>query len=336
MRTAIMLGLMLGCLADGQDHARPAAGLRDAREWEGRRLGILQAMQEVMGTMPGKDRLVPLDVKVEETNELEKYTRKRITFAVEKGDRIAAWLAVPKNRKAKAPAILCLHPTGALGKGIVMGLSDKPNRAYAAELAECGFVTLAPDYPYMGDNKTDLYALGYVSGTMKGIWNHMRAVDLLCAMDEVDASRIGCIGHSLGGHNTLFLAAFDPRIKAAVTSCGFTAFARYDNGNLTGWCSDKYMPRIASVYDKDPKKMPFDFAEVLAAIAPRPLRIVAPLHDDNFDNTGVRECVTGAAAVYELLGAKQNLSAEYPDCKHDFPDDARRKAYEFFAKELAN
>ena len=45
---------------------------------------------------------------------------------------------------------------------------------------------------------------------MKGIWNHMRAVDLLQSLDEVDNDRIGCIGHSLGGHNTLYVGALRP------------------------------------------------------------------------------------------------------------------------------
>ena len=67
----------------------------------------------------------------------------------------------------------------------------------------------------------------YESGTMKGIWNHIRAVDLLESLPEVDPDRIGVIGHSLGGHNALFVAAFDQRIRAVVSSCGFNAFEDY-------------------------------------------------------------------------------------------------------------
>jgi cephalosporin-C deacetylase-like acetyl esterase len=44
---------------------------------------------------------------------------------------------------------------------------------------------------------------------MKGIFNHMRAVDLLCSRPEVDPKRIGAIGHSLGGHNAMFVGLFD-------------------------------------------------------------------------------------------------------------------------------
>ncbi len=48
--------------------------------------------------------------------------------------------------------------------------------------------------------------MGYASATMKGIWKHMRAVDLVASLAEVDPERIGAIGHSLGGHNAIFAA----------------------------------------------------------------------------------------------------------------------------------
>ena len=195
-------------------------------------------------------------------------------------------------------------------------------------------MTLAPDYPYFGDSKTDPYALGYASATMKGIWSHMRCVDLLASLPEVDAERIGCIGHSLGGHNTLFVAAFDRRIKACVTNCGFTSFPKYYGGNLTGWSSDRYMPRIAKVYGKDPRRMPFDFPEVLAAIAPRGVMVIATTKDANFDVSGVRDCVAAAGPVFGLLGAKGKLVAVYPEAAHEFTEEGRRAAYEFLDGEL--
>src|SRR5207249_1652669 len=109
----------------------------------------------------------------------------------------------------------------------------------------------------------------YVSGSLKAIWNNMRAVDLLQALPEVDPERIGCIGHSLGGHNTMFTAAFDTRIKALVSNCGFTSFPKYYGGHLKGWTSIRYMPRIRDVYGMNPERVPFDFTEVVAARAPR-------------------------------------------------------------------
>ena len=193
---------------------------------------------------------------------------------------------------------------------------------------------MAPDYPNFGDYQIDVYARGYISATMKGIWNHIRAVDLLQSLPEVDGARLGCIGHSLGGHNSLFVAAFDERLQVVVTSCGFNSFFKYYGGDLTGWSHAGYMPRIATEYGCDPARMPFDFTEVLAALAPRRVFINAPQHDDNFDRSGVRDCLTAAGPVYDLFQASKHLVAVHPDCEHDFPPEVRQTAYAFIDETL--
>lgn len=95
------------------------------------------------------------------------------------------------------------------------------------------------------------------------------------------------------------------------------------------------MPRIASVYGKDPKKLPFDFPDVLAAIAPRPLFIHAPLGDKNFHAGSVRRCLAAAQSVYRLYGAEDRIQAIYPAGGHDFPPEARAEAYRFIARAFA-
>jgi hypothetical protein len=114
-----------------------------------------------------------------------------------------------------------------------------------------------------------------------------------------------------------------------VTSCGFTPFHDYYEGRLAGWTSDRYMPRIRDVYENDPDRVPFDFYEVLAAIAPRATFIVAPEHDSNFAVAGVRKTEQEVQPVYELLGATDQLQIRYPDCAHDFPQAMRQEVYEW-------
>jgi pimeloyl-ACP methyl ester carboxylesterase len=337
MRTRTRLLLLAGLLgalclaATGVRSAGPDAEAEQAR----RRAGLLERMQLVMGPLPDASRKVPLDVRVTEEVRTDHYVRRKLTYAPEQGDRVPAYLLVPLDRRGKLAAVLCLHETnGSVGKAGPVGLGGKPNLHYAAELAERGYVALAPDYPSFGDYPYDFGKSGYQSGSMKAIWNNMRAIDLLQALPEVDPERIGCIGHSLGGHNAMFTAAFDPRVKALVSSCGFTSFPKYYGGNLKGWTSARYMPLIASRYDGDPKKVPFDFPGIVASFAPRAFFTNSPRHDDNFEVSGVRDCLAAAGPVYERLGAKDRLKAIYPDCKHDFPPEARKAAYEWLARWL--
>lgn len=304
--------------------------IQTPEQWACRRDHVLRNMQQVMGPLPDADRSAPPTYEVLETVDFPKYVRKTIRYEADPGGPVSAFLFLPRNADGPRPAMLCLHPTSPLGKRVVAGEGEKTNRNYAMELAERGYVALAPDYPGFGDDvdaRKRLYEAGYVSCTMKGIWNHLRGVDLLQSLPEVDKERIGCIGHSLGGHNTLFAGVFDPRLKVLVTSCGFTVFAKYMNGDLTGWTHDGYMPRIAEVYGKDPAKMPFDFTEVLGALAPRTVFINAPLRDANFEVSGVRDAVKAAKTVYALYGAEDRMQAVYPDAEHDFPEEARLRAY---------
>ena len=287
------------------------------------REAILTAMQKVMGPLP---RMTAKPPRIRElgVETFPGYTRRRIDFETEPGDWVSAFLLVP-SKKERMPAAVCLHQTTKIGKAEPAGEGPNANLHYAAELADRGFVAIAPDYPGYGDYRIDVYERGYVSATMKGIVNHMRAVSLLASLPDVAPQRIGAIGHSLGGHNTLFLAAFDPRIRACATSCGFTSFARYKGGDLSGWTHRGYMPRIATIYEKSPSKMPFDFPDVLAAIAPRAVFINAPLHDSNFDVEGVRDCVRIASPHFP----EGQVVARYPDAGHDFPSEVRAEAHMF-------
>jgi dienelactone hydrolase len=325
-----MLGMIVVPCRGGNE----LLGVRDAADWAKRRRQILVNVQRVMGPLPDERHKVPLDVRVTETVELPTHVRKKLSFAAEKDDRVPAYLLLPKKRRGKRAAVLVLHQTVAIGKDEPAGLGKKENLRIGVHLVERGYVVLCPDYPSFGEYRYDFKKSKYQSGSMKAVWNNVRAVDLLTSLPQVDGERIGCIGHSLGGHNAMFTALFDARIKVCVSNCGFTRFAKYYGGNLKGWTSDRYVPLIASKYEMKPEKVPFDFPQIVAALAPRAFLASAPLHDDNFDVSGVRDCMTAARPIYELLNAKEKLAANYPDCKHDFPPEARKVAYEWLDRWL--
>jgi neutral ceramidase len=327
------------------DHAmllvyRDAAGrerpVRTRGDWQRRREQILRGMQAAMGPLPDRSHLGPLDVKQLESVESDCYKRLTITFDGGEGDRIPAYLYLPTPCRPgnRRPAMLALHPTSPLGKGVVAGLSTRPNRGYAVELARRGYVVLAPDYPSFGDYMCNFQESRFASGTMKGIANHMRCVDLLASRDDVDPDRIGVIGHSLGGHNAMFVGVFDPRLKVIVSSCGWTPFHDYYGGKIAGWTSPRYMPRLKDAYGLDPDRVPFDFYEVVAALAPRVFFSCSPTHDDNFDVAGVRKAIAEARPVYQLLGAEENLQVHYPEAQHDFPLEVRLASYALIDKTL--
>jgi len=313
---------------------RPVQSVED---WQRRRGHVLQQMQRVMGPLPKPKQPVALQMRILETVKEDGVSRSKISYHTDSPQRrIRAWLFRPADAQPKTrPAILCLHQTTRIGKDEPAGLGGKPNLHYALHLARRGYVTLAPDYPSFGEYPYTFPASdGYISGTMKAVYENMRAVDLLQSLEFVDPERIGCIGHSLGGHNTMFTAAFDSRIRVLVSNCGFTRFHKYYGGRLKGWTSPRYMPRIRTEYGNDPDRVPFDFPEIVAVFAPRPFLASAPVGDGNFEVSGVRDSLLSARTVYDLYQAGDHLRANYPDCGHDFPEDVRAVAYRFFDKHL--
>ena len=146
-------------------------------------------MTEVMGPLPGREKRCPLDLQIEQETDCGSYVRRSITYAAEPGSRVPAYLLIPKpalRAHKKLPAVLALHPTDMeYGYRVVAEQLRANYRAYGSDLAERGYVVLAPAYPIMAGYQPDLNALGYQSGTMKAIWDNIRGLDLL----EVTALR---------------------------------------------------------------------------------------------------------------------------------------------------
>ena len=315
-------------------------------QWKIKRQQILDGMQQAMGPLPVFSDLSSIDIQIIDEVKEEKYTRQTINFKVAENEMVPAYLYIPvhENKKEKSPAMLALHETDAIGKKSVDGEGYNRNLAYAKELAQRGYIVIAPDYPSFGDLKgynfnTDRYQ----SGTMKSIFDNMRCIDLLQARPDVDPNRIGVIGHSLGGHNAIFTAAFDKRLQVVVSSCGWTLFSYYDagkavterfSGALGPWAQDRYMPLLQNKYHLDIKKMPFDFDETIAAIAPHAFFSNSPLHDSNFSVAGVKKGIAEVSEVYRFLGAKDELEVRYPESQHDFPPEVRFESYRFIDKIL--
>ncbi|MDA0835658.1 MAG: prolyl oligopeptidase family serine peptidase [Planctomycetota bacterium] len=302
-------------------------------DWQRRVKQIRSNFEQAAGPLPGPEFRVPLDVRIEETTKVDGLTRIKLSYQSDPFDRVPAYLFLPETTTPHGtPAMLCLQQTFGGGKSEPAGLAGDPRLHYALELAKRGYVTLAPDYPSFGEHAYDFGEKSpYASGTMKAIWDNLRAVDQLEGRPEVDVSRIGVIGHSLGGHNSIFTALFDERLQVVVSSCGFCRFGKDD---IPSWTGPRYMPLIASQFDNDINKVPFDFPELIAAIAPRAFFSSAATKDSDFDVEGVRETIAAVQPIFELMESDKKLQAYYPEIEHAFPDDAREKAYRFIDEQL--
>ena len=314
--------------------------VKNRKQFGIRQQQIRKGMEAGMGALPSRHGLAPVQVTFTDSLIEQTYTRYSVNLLVAPNEWVSAYFYVPTQaHQRKSPAMLALHETDMIGKKSVDGQGKNPNLAYAKELAQRGYVVIAPDYPSFGDSKDyDFKKDRYESGTMKGIFNHIRCIDFLATRKEVDPKRVGVIGHSLGGHNAMFVGAFDERLKVVVSSCGWTLFdfynigeaaSKYYGGRLGPYAQERYMPLLRETFHLEADRMPFDFDEIIAAIAPRAFFSNSPEKDSNFDVKGVKKGIISVQKVYHFLKADDHLQVRYPDSGHDFPPAVRQEAYQF-------
>ncbi len=314
---------------DKADRLQP---ITKPEHFQAKRQQIIEGMLQGMGPLPKRPRrnsLSDFNIRVVNTQVRGRYTKKTISFDVADGEVVHAFLYEPLNKKPgeKRPGIVGMHPTGSTGKA---SFESWPLCNFPIELAMKGYVVIVPDYPDFGDSKPyDFDTERYESGTIKGVFNHMSCVDLLQLHPDVDPDKIGTIGHSLGGHNAMFLAAFDERVKIAVSSCGWTPFEYYETkkGRLKTWALPRYMPPLETIYHSDHTKFPFDFHEVAAAIAPRVFFSSSPTGDGVFPGWGPKAAEAAIAEYYKAIGVEAAFQFHQPRAQHRFPWDTRQMAY---------
>ncbi len=142
------------------------------------------------------------------------------------------------------------------------------------------------------------------------------AVDALSKDTLVDSSRIYAFGYSVGATAGLYAAALDPRIKGVVSISGFTPMrsdvAERGDGGIARYSSERaLMPRLGFFIGHE-RQTPYDFHEVIGAIAPRPLLVVQPALDRDANPADVHAAVDEAKKVYALYGAAAKLELSEP------------------------
>ncbi|MEF7440831.1 alpha/beta fold hydrolase [Paenibacillus lautus] len=328
-------------------------GIHTLGDWTVKESRLKARWLQLMGEPPEPVDYKPRAVadsrgfRVLSVHEEEDHTRQVIMYESPDGDSIPAYLLIPSGKPAVGgfPAALALHPTTENGKDDVCLTSGRANRRYGLELVRRGFAVLAPDSITFGDRiypgeapfQTAPFYQRHPAWTAVGkmLSDHMSGVDVLSSLPQVNPHRIGVIGHSLGGYNGWFLAGMDNRIKAVVSSCGFTMFRGDPEPNR--WGLREWFSHIPSITDSlSSGSLPFEWHEIAALAAPVPMLMWCGTQDPIFPNW--REIATGLGeldGLYDFLGASSAFECWIGHEGHDFPPDIRQRAYAFLEKQLA-
>lgn len=327
-------------------------------EWQRRREEIKKRLSIFLGVPPSSK--AALEPKIVSEVSHDDHILRKLIYQTQSGEFVPSFLLVPKNLKGRAPVVICPHQTTQAGKNEPAGLAGNPQLQTALHLVRRGFVTFTYDAVCFGERHDA--ASGHYGDAIpfyrkhprwsllgKMTWDLRRAIDYLETLDFVDASRVASIGHSHGGYTTFFSMAFDERIKAGVSNCGFDTF-RLD-GNTWRWSHATALMPMLGFYISNPRinmelyravpdsaviDVPFEMHEILALIAPRPLLLSTSDEDFVFPNGGwsARRAIARIKPVYEMLGGRGNLSGYFFNGGHNFTRDASTNAYTWLERRL--
>jgi dienelactone hydrolase len=232
---------------------------------------------------------------------------------------VQGMLYAPKDapENARLPAVIWLHSYSyPIGYMWVYRRDLHPVLALALE----GYAVLAFDQSGFGERMDETKPFydrwPHWSRMGRMVEDVSAAVTALQQDPQVDADRIYLFGYSMGGMIGLHAAALDQRIKGAVSIAGFTPM-RTDTpdtgtGGIARFSHERgLIPRLGFFVGNE-ARIPYDYDELIAAIAPRPVMIVAPQFDRDANPADVRTAVSRARAVYEIYGAGGALELREP------------------------
>ncbi len=313
------------------------AGVPTAAAWDARHQELRTKFLDLIRDQH-KPAKPPLDLRVQESIVVDGlYERRLISYQVEGAERARAYLGIPLKLAGKAPGVVALHGTYEHGIEQAAGLIDDPDKAYLDHLCRRGYVVIAPEHFVAGDRipaagayDTADFHSRHPEWTAVGkfTYEHSIAIDVLASLAEVDAERLGVMGHSLGGHGAIFPAASAQRLQAAACNCG-ASFFRHNPG-VENWARDHWYVYFQHLRPGllQGELPPIDFHEIIALIAPRAFLDVSGLNDG--DPLVQRQRVlmlTSVMGVYDLLGASPNFAFFVHGRGHSVAYESRELIY---------
>lgn len=296
-------------------------------DWTKHRAELRSRLTTAFGGFPTQP--CPLDVQQHGELKRDSYTIEKISFQTRPGVRMTANAYVP-NKSGKLPAILCVH-------GHWKGAKQDPTvQARCIGAAKLGFFVLCVDAFGAGERGLGK-ELGEYHGEMVAatllpvglplaglqVYENRRAVDYLLTRPEVDGNRIGITGASGGGNQTMYAAAMDDRLKAAVPVCSVGNYQAYLGAAC---CMCEVVPGALTFTEE---------AGLLAMVAPRALMIVSATRDaPQFSVDAAKLSINAAQPVFKLYNRETHLHHAIFESGHDYNKAMREAMYGWMTRHL--
>ena len=335
-----------------------AWGNSDIKDFDAWRKVARQKVFDCMLTPPpppAKD----YEAKVLFEEQRDGYTARKIEIRLSRYYTVPAYVLIPDG-KGPFPAVNLLHDHGAhlfIGKEKVIRplacedstvikdaeawLTGYGNQFFGDDLAKNGFVVFAADAPMWGERgqkegpRRDRYDMIAGNMMMYGIdlsaymtYDDIGGTEYLATMPEVDASRIGCTGWSMGAYRAWMLAALSDRIKASASICWMVTtdeqmsfkYNRTENGGFAN-C----FPGL---------RRWLDYPHVASIACPKAMLFINGSQDKLFPVAGVQKAFDTMHATWQSQGADDKLETEIWDIPHSCPVNAQERVLVFFQKHL--
>ncbi len=320
--------------------------------WDRHRALVTEVWQDYLGDMdePGQGDVTVLRTEQEPDAGIE---RRHVLIDGGAAGDITAEILVPLHLERPRAAIVACHTTHVEGKRAVSTATGERRWPYGLELAQRGYVVAVPDLLTAGERViSGMKPLGTAAfyeanprSTMIGRnqVDMVSTVTALSGMAEVDPTRIGAIGLSLGGYTAIFLGGLDPRVGAVVNACGFAPLrhdprpTRWGLRGGTARLADGYthLPRINS--DLARGRVPFELTQIAALVAPKPMFNYFAQLDSIFSNwQAIGDAYAQLGALYTDLDAADRFVSLMGWGPHAFPPEIREQSYAFLDRWLCS
>lgn len=314
--------------------------------WNKERPKVYDTVKFLLGDIPPR----PKNPKVQTVFREERngYILEKFLIDNEVDAMIPGYIAIPTHVKGKPPVILGLH-SHSTSKDHVFGFAGAFSNDVMALLISNGFALMSIDNAFhgerlgkgpAGDRETmehnydnQLNAIFKIDQWFgRTIWgmqlrDEQIALDYLMTRKDVDTSKIGVEGMSMGSTRSWWLAAIDNRIKVVV---GAACFYRYKQ------LIEQRQINAHGIYTFLPGMLKhFDTEAVMGLIAPRPFLALTGDSDKGSPVSGIHILENKLADVYRLYNKSENFkSIIYPQTGHTYNNPMKLEMLYWFEKYL--